>query len=207
MSRETKQCRGACGETKPFSVFGLRSKTQPERGRVSYCRPCEAARVARYRGQHPERAEDVRAYLRAYRQSHLSRLRALGRQHYAANRDLYLTRARARWERLGGGRGRQRLLLSYPYLSDTTLEGADLLMRINALVPQHLPSSMRADVCQELALSVLMGEIKPEEIDAHIGTYVRRQFNALSSKYCTLYLDGLSARARESVEAAIGANI
>jgi hypothetical protein len=88
--------------------------------------------------------------------------------------------------------------MDYPYLTDTTVgDGAELLTIINALVPR-LAESVRADVCQELALSVLIGEVKLEELSLHVRDYAKRQF-MLSNKRL-LYLDSLSARARENVE-------
>jgi hypothetical protein len=114
---------------------------------------------------------------------------------YRAARKHELRRYRSR-RNVGGNHAPLR----YPYLLDDRVDGAELLLRINALVPRGLPETIRADVCQALALAVLMGEIRSDEIDAHVSSYVRQQYALMSSKYATIYLDTMSAKARENVE-------
>jgi hypothetical protein len=69
-----------------------------------------------------------------------------------------------------------RPLLSYPYLTDASGDGAALLTRINAAMPRGLPHEVRADACQALALAVLEGDIETEEIEAVALEFARRQY-------------------------------
>ena len=95
----------------------------------------------------------------------------------------------------------RRPLMNYPYLSASlhAVEGEELLVRVNNLVPR-LDNAMRADVCQDLILAVLSGAIQVDELGAHhVTAVVKRQFAASAARRM-VYLDSLSARARENVE-------
>lgn len=60
----------------------------------------------------------------------------------------------------------RRLDLSYPYIITKRDEHADLLA-VNDLVPKNYPPQMRADICQQMMLAVLEGEVTIDEIKAN----------------------------------------
>jgi hypothetical protein len=45
------------------------------------------------------------------------------------------------------------------------IDGGVLISAINNIVPEYIPAEIREDVCQELALAVLMGEVDINELD------------------------------------------
>jgi hypothetical protein len=90
--------------------------------------------------------------------------------------DAYFARRAARLNREAITALKARPPLSYPYLTDTSGEGAALLTRIHAAVPRGVPESVRADACQAIVLAVLSGEISEEQVEAVAHEYVRRQY-------------------------------
>lgn len=69
----------------------------------------------------------------------------------------------------------------YPYMvhdSKRPDEGADLVRLVNAAVPATLPEQWRADVCQEMIIGVLSGDISKGNLHDHVKKYIRSQFKA-----------------------------
>lgn len=61
-------------------------------------------------------------------------------------------------EKLAAREAHKRGLLQYPYVADPAPEHLDLLV-VNDLVPKGIPEWIRADICQNIMLAVLEGEI------------------------------------------------
>jgi regulatory Fis family protein len=76
-----------------------------------------------------------------------------------------------------------KLTECYPYLLSNALEGASLLETIHNLVPRSLSEAVRADVCQEMVLAVLSGEIEIENLSKYVRQYIKTQSAYLPSKY------------------------
>lgn len=61
--------------------------------------------------------------------------------------------------------------------------------QIERLVPRSLPHEIRDEVCQELALKVMMREISVDELEQSAREYIRRFYNEYQSKFGALSLD------------------
>lgn len=71
--------------------------------------------------------------------------------------------------------------LFYPYMvHDVTKpdDGHDLVKLVNEAVPPGLPEQWRADVCQEMVLGILSGDISRGSIHDHVRRYIAGQFKA-----------------------------
>lgn len=79
--------------------------------------------------------------------------------------------------------------LVYPYLLDTQVEGADLLLAVNAAVPKSLPQDVRADVCQELILACLAGEVDARQIAAHAPHFIKQHYKRYPRRFGIVSLD------------------
>lgn len=66
--------------------------------------------------------------------------------------------------------------LIYPYFLRDVDASTELLARINDAVPRNLPETIRADVCQELALSILSGEAVISNAGECISQHIKKQF-------------------------------
>lgn len=67
-------------------------------------------------------------------------------------------------------------LLRYPYIpaAGTRCSGADLLMIVNDAVPRYIAEDVRADICQELLLSIVAGEFSLEEVSKFVRPIAKR---------------------------------
>jgi len=77
--------------------------------------------------------------------------------------------------------------LRWPFL----ISGRDLpsyVKQINDVIPKTLPEYIRADVCQEMALAILEGQITEEEIPANAREYIKQIYKRYSEKWGTLSL-------------------
>lgn len=76
--------------------------------------------------------------------------------------------------------------LYYPYLAhdpQNKESGSDLVALANRLVPTTLPHDIRADVCQELIVSILAGEITRDQALDHVQKHIGRVFKSVEFKY------------------------
>lgn len=75
--------------------------------------------------------------------------------------------------------------LYYPYLAHDpdSSTGADLVLLANKLVPTTLPHDIRADVCQELIVSILTGEISRDQAHDHVQKHIGRVFKSVEFKW------------------------
>lgn len=68
-------------------------------------------------------------------------------------------------------------------------KGDDLLLLVNGLVPRWLPPQLRGDVCQEIIVAVLGGELKQTDIPAQMKRFISGQRKAQESDYMAISLD------------------
>lgn len=75
--------------------------------------------------------------------------------------------------------------LYYPYLAHDPKksDGEDLVVLANKLVPKGLPHDIRADVCQELIISILSGEITRDQAHDHVHKHIGRVFKSVEFKF------------------------
>lgn len=81
----------------------------------------------------------------------------------------------------------------YPYVMAESLRGSDLLKLINDTVPKNLPEYVRADVCQDLALAVLTGEVSESQIPDEVKKYMKMNFQ-MTARFGCLSLDDPNMR-------------
>lgn len=81
---------------------------------------------------------------------------------------------------------------AYPFLAHRPKEGdaeRRLVVDVNNAVPKHLPDWLRADICQDLIVAILSGEIRRDELQGSIKEYAAKVFKAHPIKYGPLSLD------------------
>lgn len=78
----------------------------------------------------------------------------------------------------------------WPYLNQTEEGYTDLLCRVNDAVPRSWPDYIRADVCQDIVVAILSGEISERDIALHTRSFIRRHFKMFPVKdFQTVSLD------------------
>jgi hypothetical protein len=80
--------------------------------------------------------------------------------------------------------------LQYPYVGPNDChDGLDLLLAINQAVPKCLGESVRAEVCQDLAVAILDGTVDLEKIDGAVPRFIRAVRRRFPVKFGPLSLD------------------
>lgn len=80
----------------------------------------------------------------------------------------------------------------YPYVIHKPKkpdETYDMMMLVNQAVPKFLPEHIRADICQDLIVGLLSGDISADEVKGSVKTYSRKVFEMHPLKYGHLSLD------------------
>lgn len=88
----------------------------------------------------------------------------------------------------------QPVVLAWPYVGEHTpksIAGLDLIEAIDAIVPTSLAPATREDVCQDLAVAVLTGEVNLGNLRDALPKYLDRAFKQFPIKYGHLSLDSL----------------
>lgn len=83
----------------------------------------------------------------------------------------------------------QPLTEFYPYISVTPTEDHDLLLAVDRLVPKGLNPDTRADVCQDMLVAVLSGEVTLDNLAGERPKYMKQFFKMFPTKYGHLSLD------------------
>lgn len=75
--------------------------------------------------------------------------------------------------------------LYYPYLvhDPKKSDGHEVVLLANEIVSKQLPAQVRADACQDLAVAILSGEIRPEDAYDWVNRYVRDVFKMHPTKF------------------------
>lgn len=77
----------------------------------------------------------------------------------------------------------------YPFISGEPTSDHDLLLTVEKLVPRGIPSDIRADICQDMLVSILTGEITLANLQDATPRYVKQIYQDMPSKYGHLSLD------------------
>lgn len=77
----------------------------------------------------------------------------------------------------------------WPFAPSDANEQHDLLEAIDRTVPKCLPESIRQDVCQDLVVSVLTGDITLDELQGSLPKHIKAVFKFHPTKYSHLSLD------------------
>ena len=129
----------------------------------------ELARAAqhRFKERHPRRQnEKALAYYYAHKAEILAKQSA---QRQGEGREAYL--AYLRQYRSGNSTRVEPIPELWPYGCDDRL-----CLRINEIVPRGIPEDVRADVCQELVLAVLAGDVELENASKSLPQATRVAF-------------------------------
>lgn len=108
------------------------------------------------------------------------------------NRQSYLEQCRRKSERrLATVRLRRDdvPLTTWPYVRSFDNDDYALLKRVNDAVPRYLSEHVRADVCQEIIIDVISGDLVVEQIPSRLKEYLRRAYEFIPSKFGPLSLD------------------
>lgn len=66
----------------------------------------------------------------------------------------------------------------YPYIKGPLREEHSLLVAVDAVVPKSLPYEVRGDVCQELILAVLAGDVNLEQLPEAVPLYIKQHYRS-----------------------------
>lgn len=77
----------------------------------------------------------------------------------------------------------------WPFITNVPARSDDFLLEVDACVPKSLPEQVRQDVCQDLIVSVLSGEISLLELQGSVKRHVQEVFKQHPMKYGPLSLD------------------
>lgn len=79
----------------------------------------------------------------------------------------------------------------YPYLKTET-PGTELIVKVNSMVPRDIPKQFRSDICQELLMAVIGGDISVEQVPAVIKKYAREVYRQcrMPDRFISLDLNG-----------------
>lgn len=79
--------------------------------------------------------------------------------------------------------------IAYPFKASGVTATHHLLETVHHLVPDRLPREIRADVCQDLIVAVLVGDISIDNLKDQVPAYVKKVFKMFPIKYGHLSLD------------------
>lgn len=77
----------------------------------------------------------------------------------------------------------------YPFYTEEPTKEYELLEWAHHLVPKTLPDYWRQDVCQELIMSLLSGDITKENAESKVQKYIKKTFKDYPTLYGPLSLD------------------
>lgn len=96
-------------------------------------------------------------------------------------------------------------LLVWPYLRDLSNPEFRLLRLVNDSVSRTLPEHVRADVCQEILMAVISGEISDRDVPVYVPTFTKRIWSQQSNRFRERSLDSLvTTSGRRLVEVIAG---
>jgi hypothetical protein len=84
---------------------------------------------------------------------------------------------------------RQPMAEFYPFITTTPTEDHELLLAVDRMVPKGISADIRADVCQDMIVSLLLGETTLDNLRDSTPQFVKRLYKEMPSKYGHLSLD------------------
>lgn len=82
----------------------------------------------------------------------------------------------------------------YPYITAQPTEEHNFLIAVDSLVPKALPNQTRADVCQDMIVAILSGDVTLENLKDGLPKYLKMFLKGSPSKYGHLSLDAPAGR-------------
>jgi hypothetical protein len=100
-------------------------------------------------------------------------------------------------------RTRERELITeyYPYIKGEPTSDHELILAVDQLVPKGLLNDVRADVCQDMIVAILTGEVTFGNLRDGLPKYLRQFMRNAPSKYGHLSLDAPAGEGRTLAEA------
>lgn len=83
---------------------------------------------------------------------------------------------------------------NWPYLPEKVetvepIDGVEMLLAVDSIVPKNLPPIIREEVCQDMVLAILEGEITREELAERRQQFIKGVFKRYPLKYGHVSLD------------------
>ena len=79
--------------------------------------------------------------------------------------------------------------LQYPYIIGEAKDDHAFLLAVNAIVPRGLPGDLRADVCQDMLLAILEGNLSPDDLETAMPNYLKAARKRYQMPWGTVSLD------------------
>lgn len=166
MPNKIKQKMGSKVRQARFEA-GLCIRCGKKRELKRFCRACadiENIRVQKYK------AKNRKTLRERWHTYYAGKGKEVKQLYYLNNRE-HLIRAAAGYKQT-----QTPLKTRYPYFTD------ELLTHINGLVPQFA-DDLRSDICQELALLVISGEIQEKDLPAYLPSVIKSQRKFMPDKF------------------------
>lgn len=77
----------------------------------------------------------------------------------------------------------------YPYVIGRKLEGTELVLAVNNVVPRSLPEQIRSEVCQDLLVAILSGELDAADLGKKASVYLKKAFRMFPTRYGAISLN------------------
>lgn len=77
----------------------------------------------------------------------------------------------------------------WPYVTRAVQDEHNLLIAVDNIIPRSLHEQTRADICQDVIVSILSGEVSLENLSDTWPVYLKRTFKQYPSKYGHVSLD------------------
>lgn len=81
------------------------------------------------------------------------------------------------------------VLTTWPFVRSFDNDDYALLKAVNELVPRSIPEHVRADVCQDILMDIVSGEIALEAVPRRIKEYAKKAYSFMPSKFGPKSLD------------------
>ncbi len=82
-----------------------------------------------------------------------------------------------------------RQVLQYPYVMGKAKNDHAFLLAVNAVVPQGLPGDLRNDVCQDMLLAIIEGDLSMDDVKTEMGAYLKAARKRYSMPWGTVNID------------------
>jgi len=77
----------------------------------------------------------------------------------------------------------------YPYIVGSATEEHELLLLVNNAVSKQLPPEIRSDICQDILVALLAGDIGIDDLQKAVKDYTKRFWKEFGRKFGALSLD------------------
>lgn len=80
---------------------------------------------------------------------------------------------------------------AWPYIAEASPEdkASQLLLTVHQAVPHGLPMELRADICQDIVIAILNGELKETDIQVNLKNFIKKGYKNFGSNYGNISLD------------------